>query len=85
LLSSLSDSLPSVVPPPLCAFKRFGITPKEREVFAGIVLGCTAAEIAARLCVEPCTVAYHKKNLARKTGTTNQVQMVARMYFLVRD
>lgn len=45
------------------------LTPREREVLKGVVMGLINKEIAARMGVSPATVITHRKNLAEKLGT----------------
>lgn len=64
-------SIDAVVPaePPL--------TPRERDVLAGLLAGQTYAEIAQRLFITDKTVSTHVSHVLRKTGTANRIELAA--------
>jgi DNA-binding NarL/FixJ family response regulator len=59
---------------------RLGLTPREREVLAGISDGKSNKEIARDLDIMEVTVKLHLKSLNRKLGSRNRTQaaMIAR-------
>ena len=65
---------------------RYGqLTPREREVLRGMVLGQSAHELAGKLFVSPQTVETHRRNLRRKLGEQNTFELAkyARAFDLV--
>lgn len=62
------------------AQERLGLTPREREVLAGISDGKSNKEIARDLDIMEVTVKLHLKSLNRKLGARNRTQaaMIAR-------
>ena len=52
-----------------------GLTRREREVLAHVVVGATYADIAAALVISEKTVSSHVSNLLRKTGTSSRVEL----------
>ena len=52
------------------------LTRREREVWHLYLEGHATKEIAARLCIDRTTVAYHKMTLMRKLGCRNFVELI---------
>ena len=52
-----------------------GLTPREREILAHLVVGRTYTEIAGALVISEKTVSVHVSNLLRKTGTASRVDL----------
>lgn len=60
--------------------QRFGLTPTEARVTAGLVRGGKSLEqVAADLGIARSTAAFHLRNIFAKTGTRRQVDLVARV------
>lgn len=57
------------------------LSKREREVAHMLTQGLSAKMVAARLHISPQTVAVHRRNLLRKTGSPNQAALAA---FVVR-
>lgn len=51
------------------------LTPREREVLRGVVLGESAPEIAERLFISPQTAETHRRNLRRKLQTESAFEL----------
>ena len=58
----------------------YSLTPRERDVVAGIARGGSTAEIAAELFVSPHTVRDHVKTLFEKVGVSSRGELVARLF-----
>ncbi len=56
------------------------ITNREKQLIALIEKDLTNKEIAEALCISPLTVETHRKNILRKTGTTNALSLVKWAY-----
>lgn len=56
------------------------ITNREKQLIALIEKDLTNKEIAETLCISPLTVETHRKNILRKTGTTNALSLVKWAY-----
>ena len=52
-----------------------GLTPRQREIMAGVVEGLNNAQIAARLGISESTVKSHLADVRRKLGLHNRVQL----------
>lgn len=57
---------------------RFGLTPRERELFELVLGGASNAQIAARLVVSEKTVKNHLNHIYAKLGATSRAQAMAR-------
>ena len=57
--------------------RRLGVTSREMDVYLLVALGCSNAEIAARLFISPKTVETHVANLVAKTGQAGRRELVA--------
>ena len=57
-------------------FDRFGISAREREIIHQVCQGKSNREIARDLFISQQTVKDHNKNIFRKTGVKNRVQLV---------
>ncbi|QYE37278.1 helix-turn-helix transcriptional regulator (plasmid) [Polymorphobacter sp. PAMC 29334] len=57
----------------------FGLTPTEARVVGALVDGQTPQDYAARNTVSVNAVRFHLKHIFRKTDTTSQAQLVARI------
>jgi DNA-binding CsgD family transcriptional regulator len=55
-----------------------GLTPREAEVCASIVLGCTAQGTGRKLNISAHTVATHRKRAYSKLGIGSQNELFAR-------
>ena len=55
---------------------RYGLTRREREVLAFILLGHDSPTIAERLTLSDNTVRSHKKNLYRKLGIHSKQELL---------
>ena len=56
---------------------RHDLSPREREVLRLLLDDHTNAEIAATLFVSEATVKFHVRNLLKKTGCRNRVEVIA--------
>lgn len=56
------------------------LTPREIEILDLIIQGKDSKQIAAILAIEKNTVDNHRKNMLRKTGSTNMVQVAIKAY-----
>ena len=54
-----------------------GLTPRERQVIAGVAAGESNREIAARLGLSEMTVKHHVSNIFDKLGVSNRVELAA--------
>lgn len=54
------------------------LTTKEKKIVRFLARGLGSDEIADKLNISPNTVATHKKNILRKTGSPNTTELVAR-------
>jgi DNA-binding CsgD family transcriptional regulator len=59
--------------------QRFGLTPRETEVFALVLRGDRANDIARELSISPATVNDHLTNLLRKTSSRNRSEMLSKV------
>ena len=57
-------------------FEQYGITLREREIIQLVCQGKSNREIAKELFISQQTVKDHNKNIFRKTGVKNRVQLV---------
>jgi len=53
------------------------LTPREREIFSGIVAGLANKELAARLELSTRTVEMHRANLMKKLGVSSLYEMLS--------
>lgn len=51
-------------------------TPRELEIIKLVVEGCSTADIAARLSLSQHTVNTHRKNIGRKTNSSNALGLI---------
>lgn len=58
----------------------YGLTPRERNVFAEMTHGQTASEIAERLFISHHTVRDHFKSIFSKTGTNSRGELMALLF-----
>lgn len=58
---------------------RYGLTERQIEVVHLLLLGLSAAEIAARLSLAESSVADHLKRLLFKTRSRNRAEMLAKV------
>ncbi|GAB3416857.1 response regulator [Niabella aquatica] len=57
-----------------------GITPRERQIIQLMEKDFSNKEIATQLCISIRTVETHRKNILRKTGTTNALTLIKWAY-----
>ncbi len=55
--------------------KVFGLTPRELEIVAAIVSGCTNKDVAQRLSISEETVKHHLTHIFDKTGASNRLEL----------
>ena len=60
------------------------LTPREREVFEGIVVGLSNREISHKLNISPKTVEFHRASVMRKMQAQNLPHLV-RMAFAIES
>lgn len=60
------------------------LTPRERDVLALIVRGCTDKEIGFRLRISHGTLRTHINSVYAKFGTTNRASLVTKWHRLTR-
>lgn len=58
----------------------YGLTQRERDVFAEMTSGQTAGEIAERLFISQHTVRDHFKSIFSKTGTTSRGELMSLLF-----
>ncbi|MBX2981416.1 MAG: PAS domain-containing protein [Flavobacteriales bacterium] len=51
-------------------------TPRELDVLRRMAVGKASKKIAAELCISPMTVITHRRNLLRRTGMKNAVELM---------
>jgi DNA-binding CsgD family transcriptional regulator len=69
----LARHRPATVPP---GWARLGITPREADVLALVVEGCSNREIAEQLFLSVRTVEKHVESLLRKSGAPSRTRLV---------
>ena len=57
---------------------RYGLTNREKEVFAELLAGRSNAEISSNLYIEDTTVKTHVNKIMKKTGLSNRAELIAR-------
>jgi DNA-binding NarL/FixJ family response regulator len=55
--------------------QRLGLTPREREVLALVISGCTNKEIASQFSVSEETVKHHLTRMFDKVGASNRLEL----------
>ena len=55
--------------------QRTGLTPREREVLAHVVSGCTNKEIASKFSVSEETIKHHLTRMFDKVGASNRLEL----------
>jgi DNA-binding CsgD family transcriptional regulator len=55
---------------------RFGLSAREREIFALIIRGMSNAEIAGALYITESTVKFHAGNIFKKTGLASRSELI---------
>ncbi len=55
---------------------KISLSSREIEVLKLICVGKTNKKMAQILCLEPCTIDYHRRNLYNKTSTMNTASLV---------
>lgn len=58
------------------------LSPREIDVLAQVALGCSNAEVAARLSLSPETIKAYLRNIGTKLGTRSRMESVARARLL---
>ncbi len=61
------------------------LTPREREVATGVILGKCEDEIAGRLAIEACAVHSYIMHIFRRTSSHNRQQLTRRLVMEVGD
>ena len=59
--------------------ERFTFTKREKEIFALILEGLSAAEMAKRLFITERTVRFHMTNIYKKTDTKSRMELLAKL------
>ncbi|MBQ9007249.1 MAG: helix-turn-helix transcriptional regulator [Atopobiaceae bacterium] len=82
LYQQLYVTAPGAVPSEREIFERFAarhdLSSREREVLRLVLAERSNSEIAAELFVSEATVKYHVRNLLRKTGCHNRLEILAK-------
>jgi DNA-binding NarL/FixJ family response regulator len=52
-----------------------GLTPRERQVVAAIVVGCSNADIAQKFAISSKTVKHHLTKVFDKLGVSNRLEL----------
>ena len=55
--------------------KAFGLTPRELQIIAAIVSGCTNKDIVQKLSISEDTVKHHLTRIFDKTGASNRLEL----------
>jgi len=63
----------------LAWLQQLGLTPREAEVTAAVLRGCSTAAIAEELVVSPHTVHDHLRRVYEKLGVTSRQQLATRL------
>ena len=71
---------PGVDDPPIPA--KTVLSPREIDVLAQVALGCSNAEVGARLSLSPETIKAYLRNIGTKFGTHSRMESVARARLL---
>jgi DNA-binding CsgD family transcriptional regulator len=58
------------------------LSPREIDVLAQVALGCSNAEVGARLSLSPETIKAYMRNIGTKLGTRSRMESVARARLL---
>lgn len=58
------------------------LSPREIDVLAQVALGCSNAEVGARLALSPETIKAYLRNIGTKLGTRSRMESVARARLL---
>lgn len=58
------------------------LSPREIDVLSQVALGCSNAEVAARLSLSPETIKAYLRNIGTKLGTRSRMESVARARLL---
>lgn len=64
------------------ALPRPTLSPREVDVLAQVALGCSNAEVGARLSLSPETIKAYLRNIGTKLGTRSRMESVARARLL---
>lgn len=56
--------------------KKYGLSPREKEVFSLIKEGRSNSEIASDLYISENTVKFHIKNILKKTVCSNRMELI---------
>lgn len=60
--------------------RRFGLTPAEARIAAGLASGLSTTEMARRFGIQPNTVRAHLKRVLFKCGASRQTELVAMLW-----
>jgi len=55
--------------------ENFSLTPREREILAAVVLGCTNRQMAQKFSISEDTVKHHLTNIFDKLGVSNRLEL----------
>ena len=55
--------------------ENFSLSPREREILAAVVLGCTNRQMAQKFSISEDTVKHHLTNIFDKLGVSNRLEL----------
>lgn len=65
--------------------RRFGLTPAEARIAAGLASGLSTTEMARRFGIQPNTVRAHLKRVLSKCGARRQTELVAMLWCVLLE
>lgn len=57
--------------------EQYALTKREGEVLRQIIMGLSTSEISAALYISESTVKFHVRNMLKKTGCTNRIEVMS--------